>query len=1346
MPMTRSLVDNLTTQAMEANFLRIDEDVESDKNGLYTYDAESDEYEGKINWEKAKIIEASVISSPDREGRRSVYLNPVQGYPMYVQTIDDVKISTYYHTRLVSWYPRTCELVKDSETGMATDYIFDVYNSSMSGSGNSKYEAEDGVVKIRFTGLNGEQDIMVSDVVEAQHWHDDADDDVICGSDEDTYGGKGLHRQPLGHNDSDPTYENLMTYKHYMSAVRVNAYPKDQSDQVIGLWGKIRKVVVVNQPTECLVSLPTSVESASGKSGFGTAEFSNDKLGSFDLVRTSMFGDDANNDYHYIADDESTLEKFTSSNPMKLGYALIAPETELILDVHTDAGVYRVSVPASKEVTGVNGETEKIQLFESGKIYDVLLEFQTSNTIAALILSDDGYKYFDLTVGKIYDPAYGSDYYDYKYSNCYVIYPEIAGENIIDGFCFNATVAGNGEDGILSGFDRTTASIDPVNVGLIWESSYGLIQQVELLFGYVRFRVPDYETKQGNAVIGVFDEYGNVLWSWHIWITDSAPSAISYSLGMVDVGVMDRNLGAFSAAYPNDAESALNSYGLYYQWGRKDPSMGPPVYNYRPMSTATAEYYDGYGNDQQSTGVINIPRPTISDGVDNPMYLILPTEWSSYYQYDWLYDRVDNLWGGGAFNTKTIYDPCPEGYVVPNDELNLLLSNASVTSSTYGLQAYDKNGTLVFFPYAGYKGVDRGMSSLTCSWKYVGTKGDYMSAKTLTSNHRSRTYVSSSKSWTETGADGGSAHYNGQHYYIDGANRRTAGSIRCVKDQGGLGSVQVNMSVDQFYYFDGEFVNGSFEYFTEDLTVGAFTLEYAYGKNSSDDALTWTEITYDVETGTFQHQVKCQENSHLFFRLSADIPSLGDDVKFTKIYSTDVYAYYNDEFNHEGDNLLVDKYYILTLKDDDLRLCISDDGEKAEVKSNDASSEFGMYDHILYLEDIQLSSEKPNYRNVATCKIKHYMSGKYLQRVSGDAGGVQLTDKAEDATLFYLCSDWHTDSSVTQTTVDILDEDGHYLFVTNSKDVSFNASYSGNSYKWYINRVKNPVATAKIAFDKSSYAVGGGVTGMYTASVEGYDISSVSVQYALSDDYAAPLEDEWVDSGLNLGSSVNEAFSLSDLTTEYVNDLWVRLKVTIGEDFFYSVADKSLLFPNTTHTASDIFSNSKGRYYLFTFRNNRDKYLSVNSNGYAEVSSLASGVSSIKDLYANSSAHIFIIDSFEFLEQTGNVGYTDGTYYYYNIGKGLLKHYATGKYLYFDGTDDNTPLYLVDSSDDVIATSFQFSSSWANNGDGSTVDIIYANNTYLYTDGDYLNLWLNTKWNSNNYQWILYPIPAPALE
>lgn len=1155
MPYTKSLVDNLTTQALDANFLRIDEDVNGD-SGLYTYlglnnnagPEEAGAYSGKINWEKAKIIEASVISSPDRDGRRSVFLNPVQGYPMSVRMENDLKITTYYHTRMVSWYPRTCDLVKDPVTGMATDYVFDVYNNSMKSQGADKYkyltiEDVNGSrdVEIRFTGLNGEKDVMVSDVVEAQMWHEDEEPDAICGSNESGY--TGAHRMPYGHNDADPAYENIMTYKHYLSAIRVNAYPVDASEQTIGLWGKINKVIVANQPTECFVTLPSTVDPVRGKSPqYGIARFGDDD-GNFSLVRTAMFGPDPNNDEHYVADDASTLEGYTSSDPMKLGYALIAPDRGVTLDVHTDAGVYRVTIPDSMEI-GEEGNKRTVSLFEAGKIYDVVLEFKTSNTIAALLLNDDGKKYWDLTAGRNYDISNTDQtYFDYKHSNCYVIYPGL-GDGNYDGFCFDATVVGNGNEGILPGFDRTTAEIDPVSAGLIWESSYGLIQQVEFMYGYVRFRVPKYKTTPGNAVIGVFDKEGNILWSWHIWITESAPQMVTVNLGSAEVGVMDRNLGALSEpGIPGSTETALGSYGLYYQWGRKDPSVGPPTYDYLPMSTATSDYYDGYGDLQQSTGVINIARPEISNGVENPMYLILPTEWPSYYQFDWLFDRKDNLWGEQTgMAVKTIYDPCPEGYAVPRDEINLIFANGTKTGNTYGVNVND--GAL-FFPYAGYKGVDRGMSSLTSAWKYVGSKGDYMSSKVLSSNHRSRTYVTSATEWSETGADGGTASYSAPDKYVtDGANRRTAGSVRCVKEKNGLGSINMDMHLDYDYYFEGESIGGIVDVQSNGFDVDELSLKYRFS-----DSHEWSDVS--IINNEFSLTVpELDKDNSLVLKLTANLSGFNKDISFEKSFTTSVYDYYNPHKNYEADNLLDNGFYTFSIKGTNLRLTLEDDGKTVITENKDFGKESDLYDYMFVIEDLAPTSLHGYYNNKAKCVIKHYLSGKYLKRLSGQAGGVQLTDNPAEATVFYLCSDYSTDAE-NLSFVDILDESGNYLYTPDDRNVWFNKDYAYQSYKWQINRIKTPVASIGIELHQDKYEVGSNFSGTYSASVSGYD-ESVFIQYAMSKDYPGDGDAGWSETSVNGGSFSIAVPSVSSVTKK----LWVRLKVKWDNDeVVYSVCN-----------------------------------------------------------------------------------------------------------------------------------------------------------------------------------------------
>jgi len=83
----------------------------------------------------------------------------------------------------------------------------------------------------------------------------------------------------------------------------------------------------------------------------------------------------------------------------------------------------------------------------------------------------------------------------------------------------------------------------------------------------------------GNAVIAVYsgaNQTGDILWSWHIWVTNydpDVPSAgdtcIVHNLAGVNYVFMDRNLGATTATV-----SISTTMGLLYQWGRKDPFTG----------------------------------------------------------------------------------------------------------------------------------------------------------------------------------------------------------------------------------------------------------------------------------------------------------------------------------------------------------------------------------------------------------------------------------------------------------------------------------------------------------------------------------------------------------------------------------------------------------------------------------------------------------------------------------------------------------------------------------------------------------------------------------------------------
>ena len=96
MPVTKALVNNMTTVSLDANFLRIDEETQ-EYSVNYEYDYDDANYAGTTNWEKSYIIEGTVISSPDREGRRSIYLNPVQAYRITTDAPSASANNIYHH-------------------------------------------------------------------------------------------------------------------------------------------------------------------------------------------------------------------------------------------------------------------------------------------------------------------------------------------------------------------------------------------------------------------------------------------------------------------------------------------------------------------------------------------------------------------------------------------------------------------------------------------------------------------------------------------------------------------------------------------------------------------------------------------------------------------------------------------------------------------------------------------------------------------------------------------------------------------------------------------------------------------------------------------------------------------------------------------------------------------------------------------------------------------------------------------------------------------------------------------------------------------------------------------------
>ena len=320
-------------------------------------------------------------------------------------------------------------------------------------------------------------------------------------------------------------------------------------------------------------------------------------------------------------------------------------------------------------------------------------------------------------------------------ANCFMMLP---GTNI----CFNPYKHEAGTDGwntyLASG---GTISKTITSVKVLWQTKDAGTSG-DLVMGYVvsddnHKNLVNYEnldnpstalvhvkipvTNGGNAVIAAYSG-STIVWSWHLWITDYVPARInsfseyataqiSSSKGTVhkydsplfqEGGVyaakvmMDRDLGARKGGFPGitigddfTVMDAVNTFGLLYQWGRKDPFF--------PSADGTNKETDIiYDGDGFSTGVANIKaQVSMSTAIANP---------STFYYYSngiWNTEsgraKFWNADGGMAPGKKTIYDPCPKGWKIPNlfaSDRTISVNNIQI-NSIYTNFGKTSNGDIV---------------------------------------------------------------------------------------------------------------------------------------------------------------------------------------------------------------------------------------------------------------------------------------------------------------------------------------------------------------------------------------------------------------------------------------------------------------------------------------------------------------------------------------------------------------------------------------------------------------------------------------------------------------------------
>ena len=455
----------------------------------------------------------------------------------------------------------------------------------------------------------------------------------------------------------------LMTFNHSLCVYRIFIYSMQEENGVqTTSWGTLEDMKIEDLPTSCILTLPKDNEGVFG------IEYEGKEI--FDLS-------DPNNNIFFSPGDKIPVGL---ANRRLVAKCVAAPPTE---------GLLNISLATSKATA--RQRVSIARNFKAGHAYDIVLRFSNHGIINADI-SVSEWKNHDevieqeVTVDMFYELS------NYETANSYIV------NSANYGYCFNATVKGNGDSSLVGGVD---CSLAPGYVDILWDDTPTItvdgverkaltLDKNELSLGRVLFHVQgnpdDIEDKklltEGNVVIAAYDKPGGkIIWTWHIWLTDRVRSN-GYPNGYI---VQDRNLGATSAV-PDGGEGMC---GLFYQWGRPTP-----------FNTAASGVYGAVSkvpsNPSQVASVeAAIAEPTTLYGSGDNM------------RHDWLASANNALWGYQneyADLEKTIYDPCPPGYMVADIHVWQNLANYEKSGGWHSGSGVNLSvaSNDVWYPLQGY--------------------------------------------------------------------------------------------------------------------------------------------------------------------------------------------------------------------------------------------------------------------------------------------------------------------------------------------------------------------------------------------------------------------------------------------------------------------------------------------------------------------------------------------------------------------------------------------------------------------------------------------------------------------
>ena len=211
----------------------------------------------------------------------------------------------------------------------------------------------------------------------------------------------------------------------------------------------------------------------------------------------------------------------------------------------------------------------------------------------------------------------------------------------------------------IGGNPITSATFQSVDTG-------GVFTDLKIIDGsthdqaYVQFKVRTVPDTGANAVISIHEsEQNNIVWSWHIWVwkDNLTPVSLTNRRG-VTCKVLPVNL---ASKWDTSNAEPTKIKNWFYQYGRPTPFLCP-------KSSESTEFTTNYG---KTNLVVQNTASQYEKGIQNPTTFYTGSQvsngnWFGNTYYNNLWDQ-DGASGYGDNNViKTIYDPSPVGFKVPN--------------------------------------------------------------------------------------------------------------------------------------------------------------------------------------------------------------------------------------------------------------------------------------------------------------------------------------------------------------------------------------------------------------------------------------------------------------------------------------------------------------------------------------------------------------------------------------------------------------------------------------------------------------------------------------------------------